>query len=104
MGKDTYPGRKQQADLLAAMRQDFEGEQSEEEADAWSVMRTPLFILAVIVVIGGFFIWFTTVYESDYEASGRRSGMKTLLNWLGYTSARSGCRSQLEYWQHWCWE
>ena len=57
----------------------------EEEADAWSVMQTPLFVLAVITVIGGFFIWFTSICEPDYEASGRRAGLKTLLNWLGYT-------------------
>jgi hypothetical protein len=84
-GKKTkIPEGKEQADVFAAISQYFGGTESEEEADAWSVMQSPLFILAVIGVIGGFFIWFTTICEPDYEASGRRSGMKTMLNWLGY--------------------
>ena len=69
--------------MFAAIRQHLGGAASEEEADAWSVMKTPLFVLTVIGVIGGFFIWFTAICEADYEASGRRAGMKALLNWLG---------------------
>ncbi len=57
---------------------------SEEEADAWSILQTPLFVLCVIGVIGGFFIWFTSICEPNYEASGRRSGMKQLMNTVGY--------------------
>lgn len=83
--KTKIPEGKEQAEVFAAIRQHFGGTESEEEADAWSVMQSPLFILAVIAVIGGFFIWFTTICEPNYEASGRRSGMKNLLNWLGYT-------------------
>jgi hypothetical protein len=83
-GKKTkVPEGKEQADLFAAIQRHLGGAPSEEEADAWSVMQSPLFILAVISVIGGFFIWFTTICEPDYEASGRRSGMKTLLNSIG---------------------
>jgi hypothetical protein len=47
-------------------------------------MKSPLFILSVIGVIGGFFIWFTTICEPNYEATGRKAGMKMLLNWVGY--------------------
>ena len=47
-------------------------------------MQSPLFVLSVIAVIGGFFIWFTTICEPGYTGTGRRSGMKTLLNWVGY--------------------
>jgi hypothetical protein len=83
--KTKVPEGKEQAQVFAAIQQHLGGTQSEEEADAWSVMQSPLFILAVIGVIGGFFIWFTTLCEPDYEATGRRSGMKQLLNWLGYT-------------------
>jgi hypothetical protein len=83
--KIKVPEGKGQAQVFAAIRQHLGGAASEEEADAWSVMQSPLFILAVIGVIGGFFIWFTTICEPDYEATGRRAGMKTLLNWLGYT-------------------
>jgi hypothetical protein len=83
--KTKVPEGKEQAQVFAAIRQHLGGTASEEEADAWSVMQSPLFILAVIGVIGGFFIWFTTICEPDYEATGRRRGMKTLLNWLGYT-------------------
>jgi hypothetical protein len=82
--KTKIPEGKEQADIFAALKEHLGGTESEEEADAWSVMQSPLFILAVIGVIGGFFIWFTTICEPDYEASGRRSGMKTLLNWVGY--------------------
>ena len=83
--KTKIPEGKEQADVFAAVRQQLGGVGSEEEADAWSVMQTPLFVLAVIGVIGGFFIWFTTICEPDYEGSGRRAGMKTLLNSIGYS-------------------
>jgi hypothetical protein len=85
-GKKTkVPEGKEQAQVFAALSQHLGGAASEEEADAWAVVKTPLFILAVIAVIGGFFIWFTAICEPDYEATGRRQGMKQFLNWLGYT-------------------
>lgn len=83
--KTKVPDGKEQAQVFAAIREHLGGAASEEEADAWSVMKSPLFILSVIGVIGGFFIWFTTMCEPGYEATGRRAGMKKLLNWLGYT-------------------
>ncbi len=83
--KTKVPEGKEQAEVFAAIKQHLGGTEGEEEADAWSVMQSPLFILAVIGVIGGFFIYFTTLCEPNYEASGRRSGMKNLLNWVGYT-------------------
>ena len=84
-GKKTrVPEGKEQEQVFAAIREHLGGKPSEEEADAWSVMQSPLFILSVIGVIGGFFIWFTTICEPNYEATGRRSGMKNLLNWVGY--------------------
>ncbi len=61
------------------------GKASEEEADAWAVMQRPLFAIAVFGAIGGFFIYFTTMCDPNYEATGRRRGMKQLMNWLGYT-------------------
>lgn len=83
--KIKVPEGKEQAEIFAAVQQHLGGKESEEEADAWAVMQSPLFILAVIGVIGGFFIWFTTISDPDYEASGRRAGMKQLMNWLGHT-------------------
>ena len=83
--KTKVPEGKEQAEIFAAIKQHLGGTEGEEEADAWSVMQGPLFILAVIGVIGGFFIWFTSICEPTYEASGRRSGMKQLLNWVGYS-------------------
>ena len=83
--KTNVPEGKEQAQVFAAMSQHFGGAAREEEVDAWAVTKTPLFILAVIGVIGGFFIWFTAICEPDYEATGRRQGMKVFLNWLGYT-------------------
>ncbi len=75
---------KAQEKLFTAFKQ-FGGSQSEEEADAWSVLKTPLFALSVIAVIGGFFIHFTTICEPTYIATGRRAGMNQLLNTVGYT-------------------
>ncbi len=83
--KTKIPEGKEQADVFAAIKQYLGGTESEEEADAWSVMQGPLFTLSVIAVIGGFCIWFTTICEPGYEATGRRAGMKNLLNWLGYS-------------------
>jgi hypothetical protein len=83
--RTKIPEGKGQAEIFAAIKQHLGGSEKEEEADAWSVMQSPLFILAVIGVIGGFLIYFTTICEADYEATGRRSGMKQLLNWIGYT-------------------
>ncbi|MCA8989038.1 MAG: hypothetical protein KDA78_15440, partial [Planctomycetaceae bacterium] len=82
--KIKVPDGKEQELVFEAIREHWGGVEGEEEADAWSVMQSPLFILSVIGVIGGFFIWFTTICEPDYEASGRRAGMKQLLNWVGY--------------------
>lgn len=82
--KTKVPEGKEQAQVFAAIKQHLGGAESEEEADAWSVMQSPLFILAVIGVIGGFFIWFTSICEPNYEATGRRAGMKMLLNKVGY--------------------
>jgi hypothetical protein len=83
--KTVVPEGKEQAEVFEAIGQALGGTASEEEADAWSVMQSPLFVLAVIGVIGGFMIWFTTICEPEFEANGRRQGMKNLLNWLGYT-------------------
>jgi hypothetical protein len=82
--KIKVPEGKEQADVFAAIKTHLGGAESEEEADAWSVMQSPLFILAVIGVIGGFFIWFTTICDPSHVATGRRSGMKNLLNSIGY--------------------
>lgn len=77
-GKDNPQGK-----IFTALTE-LGGTQSEEDADAWSVLKTPLFVLSVIAVIGGFFIWFTTICEPDFEATGRRAGMKQLMNTIGY--------------------
>jgi hypothetical protein len=83
--KTKIPEGKEQAEVFAAIKQHLGGAESEEEADAWSVMKSPLFILALIAVIGGFFIYVTTICEPNLQATGRRAGMKVLLNWIGYT-------------------
>jgi hypothetical protein len=83
--RTKVPEGKGQAEVFGAIKQHLGGTEREEEADVWSVTQGPLFTLGVIAVIGGFFIYFTTICEPDYEASGRRAGMKQLLNWLGYT-------------------
>lgn len=82
--KTKVPDGKEQEQVFAAISQHLGGAASEEEADAWSVMKSPLFILAVIGVIGGFLIWFTAICEPEIEATGRRQGMKVFMNWLGY--------------------
>ena len=85
-GKKTkIPEGKEQAEVFAAIQQYLGGDASEEEADAWSVMQSPLFCLAVIAVLGGFFIWFTTISDPNYQPTGRKQGMKVMMNWIGYT-------------------
>ena len=75
----------EQKQVFAAVGQHLGGKASEEEADAWSVLQGPLVTLAILGAIGGFFIYFTTISDPNFEASGRRRGMKELMNWLGYT-------------------
>jgi hypothetical protein len=75
----------EQKQVFEAVGQHLGGKVSEEEADAWSVIQGPLATLAFFAAIGGFFIYFTTISDPNYEATGRRSGMKQLMNWLGYT-------------------
>ena len=82
--RTKLPEGKEQAEVFAAIKHHLGGAESEEEADAWSVMQSPLFVLAVIAVIGGFFIWFTTICEPDFVATGRKAGMKQLMNTVGY--------------------
>ena len=78
-------GKTQQAAIFESVGRHLGGSPSEEDADAWSVMQTPLFVLAVIGVIGGFLIFMAAQADPDYEPTGRRSGMKRLINWLGLT-------------------
>lgn len=75
----------EQGTIFEAVGRYLGGTAREEDADAWSVMKTPLFALSVLAVIGGFFIWFTTISDPNAEITGRRAGMKRLLNWVGYT-------------------
>lgn len=75
----------EQGQIFEAVQQHLGGTPREEDADAWSVMKSPLFALAVVAAIGGFMIWFASISDPNAEISGRRSGMKRLLNWLGYT-------------------
>ncbi len=85
-GKKTkVPEGKGQPQIYAAIREHLGGAASEEEADAWSVMKTPLFGLVMISVIGACLISLAATSDPNYEATGRRAGMKALLNWLGYT-------------------
>lgn len=85
--KSKIPDGKEQEQrrIFEGVRQHMGGNASEEEADAWSVMQTPLFALAVTAVIGGFLIFLAANSDPNYEATGRRSGMKQLINWVGYT-------------------
>jgi len=83
--KIPHGNKGEQKKVFDAVSQHLGGTASEEEADAWSVMQTPLFSLAVTAVIGGFFIFLAANSDPNYQATGRRSGMKQLLNWLGYT-------------------
>ena len=75
----------EQGKIFDAVRRYLGGTPREEDAHAWSVMKTPLFALSVLAVIGGFFIWFTAISDPNAEITGRRAGMKRLLNWVGYT-------------------
>ncbi|HUT93253.1 MAG TPA: hypothetical protein VMY37_27560 [Thermoguttaceae bacterium] len=75
----------EQGQVFEAIGRHLGGTPGEEDADAWSVMQVPLFALAVVGVIGGLLIYVAAISDPSYEASGRRSGMKQLINWLGYT-------------------
>ena len=75
----------EQGKVFEAVRRHLGGTAREEDADAWSVMKVPLFALVVVAVIGGFFIWLAASADPDAEITGRRAGMKKLINWLGTT-------------------
>lgn len=75
----------EQGKIFEAVRRHLGGTAREEDADAWSVMKVPLFALAVTSVIGGFLIWFASISDPDAEITGRRAGMKKFINWLGYS-------------------
>ena len=83
--KITKGDKDEQKQVFEAAGQHLGGKASEEEADAWSVIQGPLVTLAILGAIGGFFIYFTTISDPNFQATGRRSGMKQLMNWLGYT-------------------
>lgn len=85
--KQKIPDGKEgeQKQVYEAVQQHLGGTHSQEDADAWSVMQGPLFALAVTAAIGGLFIFLAADADPNYEATGRRSGMKRLINWLGYT-------------------
>lgn len=75
----------EQAEIFAAIKQHLGGKESEQEADTWAILQKPLMSLSITGLFGGGFIWFTTIADPNYEATGRRSGMKNLFNWLAYT-------------------
>eukprot|EP00913_Durusdinium_trenchii_P008824 g8290.t1 len=81
----AYGDDGEQEKIFKAARRHFGGTVRKEDADAWSVMKTPLFALSVTAVIGGFLIWMAAISDPNAEITGRRSGMKRLINWLGYT-------------------
>lgn len=74
----------EQGKVFEAVRRHLGGTAREEDADAWSVMKVPLFALAVTAVIGGFLIWFTTLADPEADITGRKAGMKKLMNWVGH--------------------
>jgi hypothetical protein len=79
----AYGKEGEQRKIFEAIRQHLGGTAREEDADAWSVMKVPLFALAVTAVIGGFLIWLCSISDPNAEITGRRAGMKRLINWLG---------------------
>lgn len=75
----------EQSEIFDAVNQYLGGSASEEDADVWSVTKGPLLGLALVGGIGGLMIFLAAESDPNYEATGRRSGMKQLINWLGYT-------------------
>lgn len=75
----------EQRQLFEAVREHLGGDTGEEEADAWSVMQGPLIGLAITAFFGGLMIFIATDADPGKEFHGRRSGLKKLFNWLGYT-------------------
>ncbi|QDV18942.1 hypothetical protein Pan153_36030 [Gimesia panareensis] len=75
----------EQRQIFEAVRQHLGGDAGEEEADAWSVMQGPLLGLVITAAAGGFMVFLATEADPSKEFTGRRRGMKQLLNWLGYT-------------------
>jgi hypothetical protein len=82
--RTKIPSGKGQADVFAAIQQHLGGAESQEEADAWSVVKGWLFGLVVFDGLGGFMIYYTTICDPNYVATGRKRGIENLLNQLGY--------------------
>lgn len=75
----------EQAEVFAAIKQHCGGHESEDAAGAWSVIKSQLGNLIVIAILGGLAMMIATTSSAHYHATGRRAGMKKLLNWVGYS-------------------
>jgi|GEM_PF-5930461 len=76
---------KEEAEVFTAIKQHCGGRELEDSAGAWSVVKSQLANLFVIALFGGIAIMIANTSSPGYRASGRRSGLKSLLNWIGYS-------------------
>ena len=73
------------AQIFESIQHHLGGSLEDEEADTWSAIKGPLTLLGFVVLIGGIVIAASLGADPDAEITGRRRGMKQLMNWLGYT-------------------
>lgn len=83
--KIAFGDGNEQRMIFEGIHKYLNGSLSEEDADAWSVMKGPLIGLAVTGFFGGLLFVVSTEADPNYEATGRRRGLKQLFNWVGYT-------------------
>lgn len=80
----AYGDQGEQEAIFEAVNEHLGGTTSEEEADAWSVVKNALFALVVTIFAGGLFTKLAMDASPDHVATGRRAATEQALNNLLY--------------------
>jgi hypothetical protein len=80
----AYGDQGEQEAIFEAVKEHLGGTPSEEEADAWSVVKNSVIALVVTIFAGGVFTKLAMDASPDHVATGRRAATEQALNNLLY--------------------